>query len=83
MRMKLMKLNSAEAATARLTLAVLESKLLDLVRHERFIEALPALSEPRTAAGTIVQLLHAADKLCRQELGMPPKEDHTGKPGVQ
>lgn len=78
-----MKLNSAEAATARLTLAVLESKVLDLIQHERFGEVLAVLSEPRTAPGAIVQLLRAADSLCRLELGMLPKEDHSGKPGVQ
>lgn len=77
-----MKLNSAEVGIARLTLATLEAKLLDLVEHERFDEILKAIRDTQTAKAIVVELVSNAANLARLELGLPPAKT-ADEPGVQ
>jgi len=80
-----MKLETeSERIYAQLAIEILHSKLIALLKSERFDEVAFMFGEQKTARGMILALFLKAEELARVELGLPPKPaSDPDAPGIQ
>jgi hypothetical protein len=70
-----------ECNIAGVTLQILESKLIAIVKSNEFDEMSFMFGERKTAPSAILKLFDAAAALARVDLGLPPKINRDG-PGM-